>query len=113
MAGLLTSEPRRLVQLLRCIIPCLMPDLRAREPQVLSDGYDDCRQHAEPVRHMANIAQGASGGAGMLLAALRGAGGSQVKVACFDKDGSAQRCALIILLQFASCRRRIAGGKGY
>ena len=35
--------------------------------------------------------QGAGGNGGLLLASLRGGGGFHVKLACFDRDGSAQR----------------------
>lgn len=35
--------------------------------------------------------QGGRAAAGLLVAVLRGAGGTNVKVACFDRDGSAQR----------------------
>jgi hypothetical protein len=37
------------------------------------------------------VLQGAGGNGGLLLASLRGGSSSHVKIACFDRDGSAQR----------------------
>jgi hypothetical protein len=97
VAGLLTSDPRR-VAVQHSASPHGNPCTSSQTGKTLH--YSNM-QWLLPCSILPNSAlraegrvtplQGAGGNGGLLLASLRGGGGGHVKLACFDRDGSAQR----------------------